>query len=65
MLSKKVGAAEKNNDDTTISIRDDIKKMKNEITSLEASLRDIEKDLEALLLSIPNLLSDDVPIGQK
>ena len=64
MLSKKFGAAEKNNDDTTISIRDDIKKMKHEIASLETSLRDIEEDLEALLLSIPNLLSDDVPIGQ-
>ena len=64
MLSKKVGAAEKNNDDTTISIRDNIKKMKHEIARLETSLRDIEEDLEALLLSIPNLLSDDVPIGQ-
>ena len=64
MLSKKFGAAEKNNDDTAISIRDDIKKMKHEIASLETSLRDIEEDLEALLLSIPNLLSDDVPIGQ-
>ena len=64
MLSKKFGAAEKNNDDTTISIRDDIKKMKHEIAWLETSLKDIEEDLEALLLSIPNLLSDDVPIGQ-
>ena len=64
MLSKKFGAAEKNNDDTTISIRDDIKKMKHEIAWLETSLRDIEEDLDALLLSIPNLLSDDVPIGQ-
>ena len=64
MLSKKVGAAEKNNDDTTISIRENIKKMKHEIARLETSLRDIEEDLEALLLSIPNLLSDDVPIGQ-
>ena len=64
MLSKKFGGAEKNNDDTTISIRDDIKKMKHEIAWLETSLREIEEDLEALLLSIPNLLSDDVPIGQ-
>ena len=64
MLSKKVGAAENNNDNTTISIRDNIKKMKHEIARLETSLRDIEEDLEALLLSIPNLLSDDVPMGQ-
>ena len=64
MLSKKVGSAENNHDDTKISIRDKIKKMKHEIAQLETSLRDIEEDLEALLLSIPNLLSDDVPIGQ-
>ena len=43
---------------------DNIKKMKHEIAWLETSLKDIEEDLEALLLSIPNLLSDDVPIGQ-
>ncbi len=64
ILSKKVGAAENNNDNTTNSIRDNIKKMKREITLLETSLRDIEEDLEALLLSIPNLLSDDVPMGK-
>ena len=38
--------------------------MKNEIAQLEATLKDIEKDLETLLLTIPNLLSDDVPFGQ-
>ncbi len=64
MLSKKVVSADKNKDDTTINIRDKIKKMKHEIAELETSLRVIEEDLEALLLSIPNLLSDDVPIGQ-
>ena len=64
VLSKKVGAAANNNDDAANSIRENIKKMKHEIARLETSLRDIEQDLEALLLSIPNLLSDDVPIGQ-
>ena len=63
-LSKNVGAAARNNDNSTLSIRENIKKMKHEIARLETSLRDIEQDLEALLLSIPNLLSDDVPIGQ-
>ncbi|MDC3017512.1 serine--tRNA ligase [Paracoccaceae bacterium] len=63
-LSKKVGAAETNNDNKAISIRDDIKKMKHSITLLETSLRDIEQNLENLLLSIPNSLNDDVPIGQ-
>ena len=64
MLSKKVGAAANDNDDKANSIRENIKKMKHEIAQLETFLRDIEVDLEALLLSIPNLLSDDVPIGQ-
>ena len=64
MLSKKVGTGEKNNENASIIFRNDIKKMKHEIARLETSLRDIEQDLEALLLSIPNLLSDDVPIGQ-
>ena len=64
VLSKKVGAAANINDDTANSIRENIKKMKHEIARLETSLRDIEENLEALLLSIPNLLSDDVPMGQ-
>ena len=64
VLSKKVGAAANNNDDAANSIRENIKKMKHEIARLETSLRDIEENLETLLLSIPNLLSDDVPMGQ-
>ena len=52
MLSKKVGAAENNIENTTISIRDDIKKMKHEIARLETYLRDIEVDLEALLMDL-------------
>ncbi len=63
ILSKKVGAAENNSENIKISIRDDIKKIKHAINVLETSLRDIEQDLESLLLSIPNLLSDDVPVG--
>mgnify|MGYP001187091980 FL=1 len=64
VLSKKVGATANNNNDSANSIRENIKKMKHEIARLETSLKDIEENLEALLLSIPNLLSDDVPIGQ-
>ena len=64
LLSKKIGGSTKNDDITAKKNRDNIKKMKNEITQLEAKLRGIEKDLEALLLTIPNLLSDEVPIGK-
>ena len=64
LLSKKVGSSTNNKNVTVNSIRDEIKKMKGEITQFEASLKQIEQDLETLLLTIPNLLSDDVPFGQ-
>ena len=64
ILSKKIGASTDNNETTSNNIRDDIRKMKSEIALLEANLRDIENDLENLLLTIPNLLSDDVPFGK-
>ena len=64
ILSKKIGASTDNNETTSTNIRDDIKKMKAEIALLEATLRDVENDLENLLLTIPNLLSDDVPFGK-
>ena len=64
MLSKEIGASAKNNDITANNTRGDIKKIKYEISQLEANLKDIEKNLDTILLSIPNLLSDDVPFGQ-
>ncbi len=63
-LSKKVGASTDNNETTSNNIREDIKKMKSEIARLEGVLRDIENNLENLLLTIPNLLCDDVPFGK-
>ena len=47
-----------------IELRDEIKKIKTEISKLEAALRVIEKDLQDLLLNIPNILSDEVPPGK-
>jgi len=64
VLSKKVGSSAKNNEIIASKIRDDIKKIKDEIGILESSLRVIEKDLKGLLLTIPNVLSDDVPLGK-
>jgi len=63
-LSKKVNASIENKETTSNNIREDIKKMKTKIALLEATLRDIENELENLLLTIPNLLSDDVPFGK-
>ena len=64
LLSKRVGISSSNSETIASEIRDDIKKMKTEIGILEATLRDIEKDLEDLLLNIPNVLSEEVPSGQ-
>jgi len=63
MLSKEVGSFSNNKDTAANKIREDIKNMKKEIAKLEAKLRDIENALENLLLTIPNLLNDDVPFG--
>ena len=62
-LSKEVGSFSNDKDTAANKIREDIKNMKKEISQLEATLKDIEEDLENLLLTIPNLLSDDVPFG--
>ena len=64
VLSKKTGSSPANKEIGAIEIRDHIKKMKSEISELEASLRTVEKDLRDLLLNIPNSVSDEVPIGQ-
>ena len=63
VLSKEVGSFLNYKDTAANKIREDIKNMKKEIAQLEATLKDIENDLENLLLTIPNLLSDDVPFG--
>ena len=63
VLSKEVGNFSNYEDTAANKIRKDIKNMKKEIAQLEATLKDIENDLENLLLTIPNLLSDDVPFG--
>ncbi len=63
-ISKKINPSENNNEARVSSSREGIKKMKDEIAQLEATLRDKENELDTLLLSLPNLLSDDVPFGQ-
>ena len=52
VLSKKAGGSNGNNANGGFEIRDHIKKIKNEISQLEAKLRVVEKDLGDLLLNI-------------
>lgn len=40
------------------------KRLKGEQTGLEENLRQVEAELDPLLLSIPNLPSDDTPVGK-
>ncbi len=64
-LSKKIGTNLGNSEDLDIKkSREDIKEIKKEIGLLETKLRDLEKKLANLMLTIPNLLSDDVPFGK-
>ncbi|MDC3076152.1 serine--tRNA ligase [Paracoccaceae bacterium] len=63
-LSKRAGISSSNNEIIASEIREAIKKIKTEIGKLEATLRAIEKDLQDLLLNIPNVLSEEVPLGQ-
>ena len=63
-LSKGVAISSTDNEIMAIEIRDEIKKIKTEISKLEAALRVIEKDLQDFLLNIPNILRDEVPLGK-
>jgi seryl-tRNA synthetase len=54
-LQKKLGAERK---------VDEAKQLKEELVGIQASLAEIEQRREAVLLSIPNLLADDVPDGK-
>ncbi|MBI4057962.1 serine--tRNA ligase, partial [Candidatus Microgenomates bacterium] len=41
-----------------------VKKIKNELENKEPKLEEIEKDFEEMLIRLPNLPADDVPVGK-
>ena len=62
-ISKQIGAMMKSGEDTT-KISEQMREMKNKISELDNNLRDVENELKDILLHIPNMPKDDVPIGK-
>ena len=60
--SKKIGALRKAGEDTT-EISASVRELGNKISALDGQLREVEENLREILLSIPNIPADDVPIG--
>ena len=59
-VSRQIG----NTKDHSKTLIDEMKRVGTEIKSLESKLSEIEQDLHSLLLSIPNIPDNDVPIGK-
>lgn len=61
-VAKDVGAAAKRGEDVT-RLREQARELKTRIQELEEQQRQFETELQELLLSIPNLPSDELPDG--
>ena len=62
LKSRKIGLLIKENKDP-ISFQNEVKELKNKLTLLEENIRNAELDLNKILMSLPNILDEDVPIG--
>ena len=62
LKSRKIGLLIKENKDP-ISLQNEVKELKNKLTLLEENIRNAELDLNKILMSLPNILDEDVPIG--
>ena len=61
--SKKIGIMKKNGEDTA-EISASVRQIGSKISELDAELKNVENSLRDLLLHIPNIPADDVPIGK-
>ena len=61
--SKKIGAMKKAGEDTT-AISAEVRQLGNKISELDAELKNVEISLRDLLLHIPNIPDESVPIGK-
>jgi len=62
-VSKQIGAMKKAGEDTS-AVSAEMREVGNQISELDGKLRDIEAELKDILLHIPNMPKDDVPIGK-
>ncbi|MBR1397449.1 MAG: serine--tRNA ligase [Selenomonadaceae bacterium] len=62
-VSKQIGAMKKAGEDTT-AISAEMREVGNKISELDNNLRSVEAELRDILLHIPNMPKDDVPIGK-
>lgn len=62
LKSKEIGILKRQGEDTTI-LEEEIRNVKEQIAELEAVLVRIEKYMQDILLRIPNLIHESVPIG--
>ncbi|MCP4355755.1 MAG: hypothetical protein GY793_09040 [Proteobacteria bacterium] len=60
--SKKIGLAKRNKEDVT-GIMEEVANIKADIEAFEEKTREVNQKVEDLLLSIPNLPSNDSPVG--
>ena len=64
-LSQQISQAKKDNDQSKASsLLEEAKNIPLEITKIEEKLKKIDSDIEKLLLIIPNIMHDSVPIGK-
>lgn len=61
--SKQISALKKEKRDADEAIKE-MRKVGDEISTLDAELREIEEKLDHIMLSIPNIPHDSVPIGE-
>ena len=61
-VSKKIGAMKKAGEDTA-EISAQMREVGNKISQLDSELREVENNLRDILLHIPNMPKEDVPIG--
>ena len=61
-ISKSIGIAKKNSEDTSI-LQDQASKLTSEIKELTSDLDALLAEIDEFVLSIPNLIDDDVPDG--
>ncbi|MCL4335145.1 MAG: serine--tRNA ligase, partial [Candidatus Thermoplasmatota archaeon] len=60
-LSLKIADLAKKKEDSS-EIRNDVKRINSEILTLEERMKALEKERESLLLQVPNVLHDTVPV---